>query len=626
MADELKPPSARIRLIRGGRVDLPGARPCVPYADAFPEVAAAQRDRASLGKADVPDSNVVEDPSNLEVRAFTQSGALVPPYDFDQLAELYEASSCLRPNVDAYVTNIDGFGHRFEAVIDLTKRDADEKVADLIRVGRLLAKGEPKNKADLGIQGTPIDPTPAEVAAKRAEIELGMRLEKLRLDAFFDNVSPERSFVELRRMMREEKEVLGEAHWEVARDAEGRIARLNYVPGFTVRLLAIEQVPVEVSARVRGPDLVYREVTYKKAFHRRVQVFTTLAQPRTASIAGTLGGSLTVFFKEFGDPRVMSSNTGTYYATPADMAKKEPVARPATELITFKIHNQRYPYGVPRWIGALLPIWGTRMSEEVNFLYFDNKSIPPLALLVSGGQLSEESIKKMEDFIGANIKGRENFHKILILEGEAWGSGAPADSGRMKIDLRPLTDAQQKDALFKEYGERNFDIAGMAFRLPRLLRGDIRDFNRASAETAFDLAEKQVFGPERDAFDYFMDRRILSELGIRYWRFVSNGPSLRDPEQIIGMTERMLDKSAITPNEAREIIGEAFGREFGRIDEKWADEPVGSTAASLRGVDPGGRGEETDPRPGVQAAPAAPAPDVPAVPAMTSLRSRVVGR
>jgi capsid portal protein len=35
----------------------------------------------------------------------------------------------LRPNVDAYTTNIDGFGHRFEPVIDLDAEDADKLVA-----------------------------------------------------------------------------------------------------------------------------------------------------------------------------------------------------------------------------------------------------------------------------------------------------------------------------------------------------------------------------------------------------------------------------------------------------------------------------------------------------------------
>jgi capsid portal protein len=77
----------------------------------------------------------------------------------------------------------------------------------------------------------------------------------------------------------------------------------------------------------------------------------------------------------------------------------------------------------------------------------------------------------------------------LILEAErvdsqaigAAGAGAAAQA-RMKIEIVPLTDSQQKDALFQAYDERNADKIGQAFRLPRLLRGDVRDFNRSTAE------------------------------------------------------------------------------------------------------------------------------------------------
>jgi len=37
----------------------------------------------------------------------------------------------------------------------------------------------------------------------------------------------------------------------------------------------------------------------------------------------------------------------------------------------------------------------------------------------------------------------------------------------MKIELRPLTNAQQTDALFQNYDERNHDKVGQSFRLPR---------------------------------------------------------------------------------------------------------------------------------------------------------------
>ena len=68
--------------------------------------------------------------------------------------------------------------------------------------------------------------------------------------------------------------------------------------------------------------------------------------------------------------------------------------------------------------GARLP-----SAEEVNYLYFENKSVPPLALLVSGGRLSESAVPRIERFIEENLKGKQGFHKILILEAESNSSG-----------------------------------------------------------------------------------------------------------------------------------------------------------------------------------------------------------
>jgi hypothetical protein len=51
-----------------------------------------------------------------------------------------EHSNSLRQNVDAYATNIDGFGHRFEPAIDFDADDADQRVADSIYLDRVAAR------------------------------------------------------------------------------------------------------------------------------------------------------------------------------------------------------------------------------------------------------------------------------------------------------------------------------------------------------------------------------------------------------------------------------------------------------------------------------------------------------
>ncbi len=230
-------------------------------------------------------------------------------------------------------------------------------------------------------------------------------------------------------------------------------------------------------------------------------------------------------------------------------------------------------------MGTLLSVLGSRQMEEVNYLYFENKSVPPLALLVSGGRLSDASVPRIERFIDENLKGKANFHKILILEADGGGTG---DGGRAKIELRPLTDAQQHDALFQLYDERNIDKVGSSFRLPRLLRGESKDFNRATAESALRFAEDQVFQPERDEFDFLMNRKVLADMGLRFWRFRSQTPVTRDPERMTEMVERLVRVGVLTPEEGRLLAGDIFNREFRKIGDDWTKRPITLTLAGIQ--------------------------------------------
>jgi len=490
--------------------------------------------------------------------AFAASGALCPPYDPEALCLLMEHSNSLRQNVDAYATNIDGFGHRFDPAIDFEADDADQRVANAIYLERAAAR----DRGELGPVSS-IEPTSDEVAARKRELQQLARVERARLESFFDFCCFDHSFVDLRRRTRQDLEVCGNAFWEVLRDGRGEVARLVYVPSFTVRLLPLDRSPTEVEDRIRVSPVSLDTVTMRHRLRRYVQI----------------QGTDRVFFKSFGDPRVVSRRTGQVFDSAEARAGVDASDGAATELLHFAIHSPRSPYGVPRWVGTLLSVLGSRQMEEVNFLYFENKSVPPLALLVSGGRLSDASVPRIERFIEENLKGKANFHKVLILEAEGGGTG---DQARAKIELRPLTDAQQHDALFQVYDERNIDKVGSAFRLPRLLRGESKDFNRATAESALRFAEDQVFQPERDEFDFLMNRRLLADMGIRFWRFRSQTPVTRDPERMTEMVEKLVRVGVLTPEEGRALAGDIFNREFRKIGDDWTKRPITLTLAGIQ--------------------------------------------
>ncbi len=491
--------------------------------------------------------------------AFTAAGALEPPYDPGSLCLLVEHSNALRQNVDAYATNIDGFGHRLEPAIDFTAEDASEKVAQCMFLERLAAQERGELAAD-----AVLEPTPEEVLARRKELAQLALVEKARLEGFLEFACFEQSFVDLRRRTRQDLEVTGNAYWEIIRNARGEIAKLVYVPSYTVRLLPLDVEPVDVEELVRVSPVSVQRVPARRRLRRFVQIQYTER----------------VYFKAFGDPRVVSRTTGLVFPDVQALLRAESGDGPATELLHFAIHSPRSPYGVPRWVGTLLSVLGSRQMEEVNHAYFENKSVPPLALLVSGGRLSEASVPRIERFVEENIKGKDNFHRLLILEAE--GAGSTNEAARTKIELHPLTQAQQKDALFGEYDQSNMDKIGGAFRLPRLLRGDSRDFNRSVADAQLRFAEDQVFQPERDEFDFLINRKLLTDMGIRFWRFRSQTPVVRDPERMANMVEKLTRVGVLTPEEGRTLAGDIFNREFQHITADWVRRPLTLTLAGIQ--------------------------------------------
>lgn len=486
-------------------------------------------------------------------------GAVTPPYDFERLYNLFEMSGILRPNIDAYVTNIDSFGHHFVPSIDIGHKDADTRIADAIFYERYL-----ENPAE-----TPAEPTDAEVNQRKEELRRTARLEFSRLKTFFGFCCPDMSFVELRRRTRQDIEVIGNAWWEVARNELGEISNFYYMRPLNMRLTKTDDEETEVEEYIKVTDITWKTVKRRKRFRRHVQI---------------LKGKKPTFFKELGDPRVISRKTGKPYESVEEMRKKEGQATlEATEVIHFLIFSPESIYGIPRWISNLPAVLGSRELDEVNLGYFKNNVVPPLALLCSGGRFGKGVAERIEEFIDEHLKGRKGIHRILVLEAEGQkATGEPGPKAVPQVKFVPLRDVQQTDALFQNYDKRNTEKLAQSFRLPRMLRGDDSMINRATAFAGLRFAEEQVFEPEREQFDAYINREILPLLQISFWLFRSNAPVTRDPEKMVDMVDKLVKNGVLLPAEGRELAADIFNRQFVELAEDWSNQPLPLTIAQLQ--------------------------------------------
>jgi PBSX family phage portal protein len=439
-----------------------------------------------------------------------------PPFDMLVLSMLPEQNTEMNQCVEAMMNNIDGFGYRFVPRI------------------RMQAAGIPE------------------------VMKAAVREEKVKLENFFMYAIIEYSFTEFRKRLRKDLETTGNAGFEVIRNAAGTIQGFTHIPSHQIRLSAVEDNPIEVKWPILELQLdnsvKITTINIWKRFRKYVQ--TKATQTRNLTI---LGGYKCRWYKEFGDPRVYDNETGELITTPEKIAAM-PVTRRANELIHITLYSARTPYGLPRYIGNLLSIFGDRASEEINYTTFKNNNIPSMVVMVSNGQLTQGSIERISTFVESQIVGSDNYSKFLILEAEGVEEGE--DAGQVKMEIKPLVEHQHKDALFQKYSSNNQDKVRRVWRLPPIFVGRSDDYTRATAEASRRLADEQLFAPERDDFDDMINRILFPHMGVVYHKFKSNTPNTTDNSELVSILSTSEKTGGINPKIARGILSEILGQEL----------------------------------------------------------------
>lgn len=549
-----------------------------------------------------------------------------PPFDVLTLAVMPENSTELGPCIDAMAVNIESFGWRLDPRIPLN------------------------------------EDTPLEVLS---EIEA----ERVLAENFFENCCADgESLEDLRDKLRRDLEATGNCYVEfIEIPGTGTLDGLNHLPSWTMRIgrvdaelteyldprvqksVRIEEVPEEsgtpewlepggpaepepgpesgeleeglppAEGMLRVRKDVRVEVSYELQQQIRFKRFRRYVQMRDRRL---------VWFKELGDPRLISSLDG-------HVVKREELAAEGTEelarfvlvgerlavtrgLVGFPVrdaanpvrHKRLYctrsPYGLPRYTGHLFSIFGSRAAEEINFTTFKNNNIPSLAITVANGKLDDESLERIEEFVEASIQGDDNYSKFLLLEAEPVMEGM-RDPGAMKIEIKPLTKEQHTDALFVQYQGANDERTRRAWRFPPIYVGKSEDFTGKTIEASRKLGDEQVFAPERAKVDRFLTRDVLLRLGIVWSTFRSNSPNVTENAELVKLLASGEKTGGLTPRIARKLLGRVVNEDLGDVDPELLppDQPFSLTLAQIMKTNsasaaPGGGESTSQGRAGIQ--------------------------
>jgi PBSX family phage portal protein len=388
---------------------------------------------------------------------------------------------------------------------------------------------------------------------------LPARREKERLEAFLDSlVSNGETLEQARVRSRIDKEVIGSRSFEIMQDEAGRVVHISRIPSNTLLMTRLEKESIEVmvwNAR-RGVFM-----PQKRRFRRFVQ----------RDVFGRM-----IYFKEWGDPRPIDPQTGKVNSSLS-------IEEEATSIYYDGYYTPGSPYGTPQWSGCIPAILGSREAEMVNLSFFRDNAIPAMAVMVSGGALTEESYSKIVNYFSA-IRGQGSMNRIVVLEATTEASDMAAIDGSSpapKVDIKPMLSDRQHEGLFSKYVKEASDKVRQSFRLPPIYIGSAEEYNRASAFASMQTAEQQVFVPERQQWDEFMLNVVLRDWDMRYWSVKSAQPSYNDPTEISQLLNVLGAQGALTPNICIDLANRYLNTSIESVVDEWGDMPWNATLVNL---------------------------------------------
>ncbi|MHC4433113.1 MAG: phage portal protein, partial [Planctomycetota bacterium] len=307
------------------------------------------------------------------------------------------------------------------------------------------------------------------------------------LRELFNNPNDRMPLTEVFFLAKVDEETTGNGYIEVVRNNVGRIVELHHVPATTIRRrmmvgMSRSKGSVDLGA---GPGMKAREV------YGFIQI----------------RGNQKRYFKEFGDRRAMNAQTGQWHIDKEPM----PWSVRATEIVHFRNYDPTSQYyGAPRYVPSATAIAGNRQAAIRNVAFFENDAVPRMALMVSGGRLTQESMQQIEDFVRGKQRGADQAHRVMIVQVEPTRVGFQQNNKTM-IDLKPLTVGVTEDASFQTYRNANDEEVREIFGLAPVFFST-ENVNKASAAVSREITNEQEFEPDRLAKEYTINQTIVTDL------------------------------------------------------------------------------------------------------------------
>jgi PBSX family phage portal protein len=417
-----------------------------------------------------------------------------------------------------------------------------------------------RNTVGLGWQIEPIHTVTPDTPEEERET---IRAQTEILREFFAYPNNKMPFTEIMNLEKIDEEATGTGYIEIVRNNAGEISKVYHIPSTTVRR-----------------RIMLDPVTGMKDVYGYIQIRGTRKR----------------YFKEFGDIAPMNAISGAWHQ--GDEAI--PANQRATEIIQFAIYDPSTSYyGIPRYISSATAIAGNRQAAIRNVAFFENDAVPRMAIMISGGKLTPDSLQQVEDFIRGKGRGTDQAHRVMILQAEPYKIGFQ-QQGRTMVEMKPMTVGVTEDQSFSAYRKDNDEEIREAFGLAQIFF-QAEGANRANAQVAREITNEQELEPDRLMKEYIINQTIAMDILLTSmkpgWRSDEQEDSeqikkmrrqvkvrfrfarlkLTDPLDAARMDQIYASLGAMTPNELRESLGKPpYPKDY-----FFADKPISIALAEL---------------------------------------------
>lgn len=502
---------------------------------------------------------------------------LRPIDDPKKMYQAYRLSPIVQPVISAIVANAYASGYVLKPRVNPDRPEGARTIREALEY-RAARKG-------ISLQAWFEDDV--EVASSDIEDEINrirrrISRERQYVDAFFSGCALG-GFTYLTNLLGTDVEVGGRGYLEVIRHGSSGVpVQLVWAPGWSIRPLPQqEQIAVPVKRMVS--DIHWEERLEVARFRGFVQL---------DAVNNVIGR-----FKQFGDPRVLSTYTGRYYNTLDEMlANKDEkftlrkddgsdvtaIAKPATELLEFKNPSSTHEaFGKPSWTGAYPGAVGTRDLDEYNKDVVTDQVIPQMFLFVAGGaKITSEDIKSLLEQIKQQ-KETDGAAGLYILQAHVQTGEGDTPTSDPKIHPVKTKSEQHTDALGLSYKKDAYADIRRAYRMPKVALGDAEGINKATADYMSRFTEAQVYDPKRDIFSEPF-QELLHAMGVELMTIHMKSRQPKEPRELSEIILNLVRAGVLTPDEARRFASDVFNRELPEIIGLWSKIPKELVTAILQ--------------------------------------------